>query len=576
MSQAIRALIIAFLIVLRMAPSVSAQSVRLDGMKDNFKKDNLIRLSGGISANAVFDAGAGESLRDPFTWFINGNLNARLFNLIDLPISMFLTNSGQGLNYPTPPTRLSVHPSYKWATAHIGDISMAFSPYTLNGHQFSGVGVDLAPPGHWKASAMYGRLQRASDYDSANLSTKAAFQRMGYGGKVGYDADNWRLAYTFFAAKDDPGSIDYVPDSLDIRPMQNVVMSWEGGYKIMKGLELNAEYATSAMNTDNRDTLDVSTEGTQLLRPLIRESGTTAYFHAIRGSLNYGFKQTIIGLGYERVDPGYRTLGAYYFNEDLENYTLNLSQAAMKGRLNLSGSFGFQRDDLNGAKSGSNKRIIGSLNAGYSASERLNLSANYSNFQTYMHIKSQFEQINQVGPYQNYDTLRFTQISQNAGANIFYLLKKTETSGQSVNLSLTFLDATDKQGETVRTGGKSQFYNGSIAYSLQFIPKAVTVNAGINVSYNTIGAADFVTLGPLAAMNVQLFDRKVATSLAMSYNVSSGNGMQKSDVFNTRFSASYLFFKKHNLNLGIMNQMRNSSQGSRHDLIATLAYGFSF
>ena len=44
---------------------------------------------------------------------------------------------------------------------------------------------------------------------------------------------------------------------------------------------------TSKAKKPAADTTTVSTEGTHLLRPFVRENTTTAYFHAIKAMLNY-------------------------------------------------------------------------------------------------------------------------------------------------------------------------------------------------------------------------------------------------------------------------------------------------
>ncbi|HEU5293073.1 MAG TPA: hypothetical protein VFU05_20650 [Cyclobacteriaceae bacterium] len=56
---------------------------------------------------------------------------------------------------------------------------MTFSPYTLSGHLFKGVGVDLAPGEKFKFSAMYGRLLKAVEPDSLNENASIpSFKRM--------------------------------------------------------------------------------------------------------------------------------------------------------------------------------------------------------------------------------------------------------------------------------------------------------------------------------------------------------------------------------------------------------------
>ncbi len=94
-----------------------------------------------------------------------------------------------------------------------------------------------------------------------------------------------------------------------------------------------------------------------------------------------------MGVGYERVDPGYQTLGAYYINNDLENITVNAAQPLFKGKVQLAMNAGFQRDNLDGNKSGSSTRAIGSVNATYAPTEKAVATINYSNFQTYMRIR---------------------------------------------------------------------------------------------------------------------------------------------------------------------------------------------
>jgi hypothetical protein len=41
----------------------------------------------------------------------------------------------------------------------------------------------------------------------------------------------------------------------------------------------------------------------------------------------------------------------------------------------------------------------------------------YSNFSSYTYIRSEFDEINQTNPYENLDTLNFTQLTQSAGLN---------------------------------------------------------------------------------------------------------------------------------------------------------------
>ncbi len=454
---------------------------------------------------------------------------------------------------------------------------MTFSPYTLNGHQFRGAGFELTPDGPWKLSAMYGRLNKAIEYDPMlSGSAQSVYKRMGYGAKIGYEKTTYMIGLTIFHAKDEINSLVKKPDSLLIYPQQNLVIGWEAKLKPMKGLELSAELATSGLNRDLRDTVR-KIDHKNYVGWLSKENSSTVYYNAFKTSMNYTYKKSTLGIGYERVGPGYQTLGAYYFNCDVENITINVSQITLKDKLNLALNVGFQRDDLDNSKASNTRRFVGSANFGYNPTEKLQATLSYSNFQTYMNMRPQFDQINQSSQFQNIDTLNYVQISQNANANINWITKKNEKQTQSLNLNLSFQDASDQQGGVVANGNTSQFYNLAAAYGLVMIKQGIGVTLAYNTSYNTIGKNDFLTMGPIMSINAKLLKKTLTTSFSTSYNRSSSLGLRQSSVLNVRANASYVLMKKHNLNFSLMSQHRDvSSKGKTNELTTTLGYGYSF
>jgi len=182
----------------------------------NVAKAKWAKVSGGISANSVFYEGA--SNRDPFTYFVNGNLNINIKGVYNIPLSFSYSNQEFDTNRPFSFNRLSIHPSYKWVATHIGDVSVSFSPYTLNGHQFTGLGVDLTPPDKpFKISAMYGRLLKEAEYFAEDENSIPAFKRIGLGFKGSYQFKKFDLSFITFKAKDDVNSIrNQIPVELGI------------------------------------------------------------------------------------------------------------------------------------------------------------------------------------------------------------------------------------------------------------------------------------------------------------------------------------------------------------------------
>lgn len=561
-----------FIILVTCCEKGIAQQVDVAGLKDVFKA-KPIRLSGGIAANTTFYSGNGDYGRAPFTWFLQGNVNASLFGKINLPFSFNLTNAGHGLSYPTPPNRLSLHPTWRWISAHIGDVAMSFSPYTLSGHQFTGAGVDLTPDGPWKISAMAGRLLKSVAYDS-NTNVLPVYRRIGYGAKLGYHQRIYRISVSAFAAKDVQNSLSLPPDSLLIFPGQNLALHYEVGIQPLKGLDLTAGYATSVLTRDVRDSTENHNNG--LAKAFVKGNGSTAVYHALKTQLNYNFRKSTLGLGYERIDPGYQTFGTYYFNNDMENITVNLGQSLLRDKASISANVGLQRDNLDYSKSGTTRRVVAAVNLNYAPAEKLQTSFSYSNFQTYMSIRPQFEYINQL-PFQQMDTLNFTQISQNANLNIIVLTKKSELQLHSLNMNLNFQDASDDQGGTVATGNSSQFYNMAASYGIQWLQQGMNLTTAYNVSYNTIARNDFITMGPTVSFMAKMFKKKLASGLSASYNFSKQDNTQISSVLSVRWNASYTMFKKHRLNLNLVNQLRETKQTKNTtDLTGTMGYSYSF
>ncbi|MDJ1497245.1 hypothetical protein QNI19_30180 [Cytophagaceae bacterium DM2B3-1] len=549
-----------------------AQQMDLNNIKNTFSQKPF-RLGGGISASSVLYTGNDGQGRQPFTYFLSGNINLNIYNQVNLPFTFNITNLGNNFTYPTLPNRLSIHPTYKWVTGHIGDVSMNFSPYTFNGHMFRGIGIDLTPEGKWKFSAMAGRLQKAVEYDSANRLVPAAYQRMGYSAKIRYDQAGYYAGMTFFSAKDDVSSLKWKPDSLNILPKGNVAMSWEGGLKLIPNLSLTGEYALSLLTRDIRS----PQEGSSFINNLFPRHTSTQSYTALKGELTYQLLKNTMGIRYERIDPDYATLGAYYFNNDYENVTLNYARPFLKDKITVALSWGAQRDDLNKNQEQTSKRFVSSANVSYTPNEKLNSSFSYSSFQTYLNLKSQFDYINGQTPYDNLDTLNFTQLSQNMSLNSNYNFGKSDIRKHNLNVNMSFQQAADKQGDIIKPGNLSQFYNLSTAYNLIFVPQAISIQTAFNATYNYINSTNSVILGPTLGIRAKVYQKKITTGISSAYNVSINESDTQGKVLNLRWNAAYAFYKKHNLNANTIWQNRKiSGKNTTDSFTATIAYSYSF
>jgi len=552
--------------------TVSAQTVDLETLG----KGKAFTLGGGISSNGVFYNSNQELGRQPFTYFLQGNLNISFYQF-SMPISYSYSNQGQQLNYNLPfnINRLSLHPKYNWVQGHIGSVAMSFSPYTLNGHQFTGGGVELTPNGPWKVSAMTGRLLKATEFDG-DEQTIPAFQRMGYGIKVGYEQEKYSAGVIAFHAKDDINSIAPVPDEQEIAPKENLVLSLEGSYKLLDNLQINAAYATSGMTQDLR--ADELTDGQGNPAGIfLNDRMSTEYFDAFRAGLDYSFNKSTLGVAYERIAPGYETLGAYFFNNDFENITLNTGTVLFNNKLNLAFNVGYQRDDLKNQKERAMSRTVGSLNATYNASEVLTLTGSYSNFTTFTNAKvNQFEVINDDNVLDDqYDVLDYKQLSQNANININYILSKREDLQQNLNINYALADVSNAEDGVVRLGNASTFHNGNVSYTLGLPNRNMNIATAFNGTLNTIGTENTATWGPTLNINNKFLENTLNTNFGASYNTSNST-TSKTSVTNLRANLSYVLNEKHNFHLNIIQLFKNISTGNRTELTITFGHSYSF
>lgn len=544
---------------------------------ENIGKEKPMSVTGGISANQILYAASGiENRRAPYNYFLSGNINVNLYGW-SIPLSFNISN--QKFAFRQPFNNYSIHPSYKSVTMHAGYTAMTFSPYTVNGHTFLGGAVDVAPEGNWKISALAGRFLKATQFDSSAAQGIPVFERLGYGFKTSFANAGSAVDFILFRATDGVSSILPIPDSLSIFPEQNLVVSIGALKTISERFVIRAELAASALTRDTRAQKSENDHPLAKVKILYQPRLSSSYYKAFKGSFDYQQDLFTLGIAYERIDPQYKTLGAYYFNNDLENITVNLAASPLKGLMNITASGGTQRDNLDRSKISTMRRMVGAVNISYAPSQRLNLSASYSTFQSFTNIRSQFADINQLTPFDNIDTLNFTQISGDASTSATYIFGKSHERKQNITLNFNAQSTSDQQTKVDQKSG-AQFYNLSASYALNITPQHLNVSLAINGVINeSVGAAS-KTFGPTGAFTKSFMNKRLRTTLSCAYNSSYRSNTHISTVTNTRLNASLTVNRKHNMSLMIALVNRNNRGGtsakSFTEYTATLGYNYSF
>ena len=397
-------------------------------------------------------------------------------------------------------------------------------------------------------SLMGGRLNKAVQYDAAlNNVNQVTYQRYGYGLKFGYENNGNGLSAIIFRANDVRSSLDFEPINSEIRPQENMVYSLIGKTTLWESLSIDAEYALSAL-TQNLDNVEESSRNSFLFSPFLNQNGTTDYFQAIKSSVNYKTKFASFALKFEHIDPNYRTLGGYFFNNDLQNYTFAPSFRLFKGKMNLALNTGFQRNNLSGGKSATTRRWIGSANMSFTPFAVLSFNASYSNFSSFTRNRLNTDPFY----FEPADTMNFYQVSQNASFAVISQLGKKESRvkhsimalynlQESLNLSGS-LEQASAFGINVgdeATQVPTVVHSGNVSYTVKVVKSETSISVLANM--NQIEAVNSKSLffGPSLNIAQPLFNKKVSVSLGSTYNQNYKDDVLSNNVFNHRLSVSH-------------------------------------
>jgi len=504
-------------------------------------KKDMLKVSGGLNYSSIlYHADGIVNRRQPYTWFVNGNITA---SLLDISLPFTFNYSNNKINYTQPYNIQSFNPSYKWIKGYAGITSMNFSSYTMAGHIFSGVGLELTPS-NFKFGALYGRFKRATPFDFENNSdANMTYKRIGYGAYAGYEKNGHGIKLIYFSAKDDPNSLAFIPINTLITPMENTVVSINGKTKFLKAFTIEAEYALSGLTRNVLSPKDMNAPPANKLPALFQPNATSQFFTAFKSSIGYRYKIVGINFNYERIDPEYRTLGAYYFNNDMENFTLAPSLSLLKGKLNLTANTGLQRNNLNKEKLNTTNRWVGSFALSYAPSAKWQLMGSYSNFSSYT------KQRPQTDPFfrNTLDTLNFYQLSQNSMLSASYNFGKSKTK-QNIVITANYMITGQDQGAINDPGMfgttshiklPSRIINGNASHNILLQEPKLTITSGLNMNKSKLLNYDILFIGPSLNLNRSFYNNTLKLGLGTTYNQVITNTVKTNDVLNHRLNATY-------------------------------------
>jgi len=550
------------------------KSQDIGNLYNEITKKDSIRINGSLGYNAtLYKAWGTNNRREPYFWTINGNLNVA-YKLIKIPISVQITKEQKNYTNPfqAPERQVGISPTFKGYTLHLGLRSMQFSEFTLSGAQFNGVGVDINNEKFpIKFKALYGRFAQAFQGDTSDFVTPelVLYDRWGWGTQVQFSKNDNEYGFSIFKATDDANSLDsLLATAFNAAPKENLVVGTTFRQKIGGSISVDGEYALSAYTRDTRSddvTLDQYSylNNIQVFTPRSSSDYKSAFY--IQANLLIGM--FTINSKYKRIAPDYKTMGAIFLTNNVEDVTLGLSWNMFKDKVSVTTNGGLQRDNLDKRQETETRRIIGSANLSYAITPKLNTSFSFANFSS----RTQLAQFSQENVVTDQDSLFFLQETNNANFSINYSFG--EKVAKSTALNLSYQEANDSEGNN------SAFYNANFSQQVSFSKTGTQTTLNFNFSKNeNAGTPSQVQLGPSFTLSQRLFKKKVRLSWTNTFQQSIQGGVKDSEFGNSRVTLGYNL-KKHNFssNIAFLNRKTFSSDSPPfREIRGGFNYNFTF
>ncbi|WKZ66716.1 MAG: hypothetical protein QY325_02045 [Flavobacteriales bacterium] len=565
--------------LLALGAHVAAQDIQ----QVNLKKP--VTLSGNLSFSMEsYSVNGIPPRRQPFTWTLSGAPTLTVLG-VQMPFQLLLGNFENRFYQPF--NQYGISPRYKWITVHAGYRNINFQPYTLAGFRMLGGGVEINTayknePGSTglRFGFMYGRLNRSTALDSAQFANPLAFRplpsytRMAYAVKLGLGNDQGYFDVSYLHGWDVEESLrSGLRDS--IAPQRNTAFgfSWKKDLyrKDKRRLFWKTDMGVSAYTLDTRQPEQVVNTDMGIVRDAARNwidaRISTQYLSAGETSLNYVGKGGGIGLAYKRVDPEYRSMGAYFFQNDIEQYTVTPSLRLDSGRVSINTSFGMQRDNLARQRLVTSERLIGNVNLNWNPTRTFGVNAGWSNFGV-------TQNPTRVSP----DAELFKQVS-----NSWTLVPYFNKVGEKIVRTIQFVGVYQRLNSpvsTINAPADQHTLVGAFVYSRTWVARGITTTGSLNYNNTVLPQGDVGSMGGGLGLGFPMLKRKLQVGVNGMYNRNHFNGEENGFTVSGVADLGIAVHKKGRLSLqGIL--MRNEAADetvfrSFEEVITRVTYGLNF
>ena len=534
-------------------------------------------LSGNVDATTIFYKANGIPDRYlPFNYVVSGSPVISLYGM-QIPFSFVIGKQQNKLTQPF--NQFGLSPSYKWVTLHLGYRNLVYSDFTLNGHTFLGAGVELNP-GKFRFSAMYGQFNKASPLDTAQTLyfSNFTYKRTGMAVKIGYGTSGNFFDLIALRAKDDAGSLNPafkgLADTMGIAPAENTVTGYNMRLSFWRQhLIFESEGALSLYTNDvnAQPILDSSFEkNVRTVNNLAKVNVSSELYGAIKAAIRFKTRNFSVRLQYSHIDPGYQSMGTYFLNNDLENYTIAPTFTAFKNKLRFSGSLGIQHDDLANAKRAKARKVIGSANLTAELTQRLGLDCSFSNYSINQTVKT----------IRFADSLKVVESSSQLSVMPHYLIPGAILSH---NIFLVADVSQAKELNPARTDSLNSHItttNFILNYQVSFVPQKASIFLSLNHTQMKSPSLTDGNQGVTLGLSGSWLKDKLMVSASAGYLWSKRNE-EKGTIITSALQGRYNFYGRHVLHIRAFYTRNEPGTASAlyptySEIRAEAGYGFSF
>ncbi|MFM2226607.1 MAG: hypothetical protein RJA07_2809 [Bacteroidota bacterium] len=517
----------------------------------------------------------GAAARQPWnSYIISGAPTISIYGF-QLPFTFLFSNNQRDFRQPF--NQIGVSPQYKWLKLHAGYRSISFSQFGMAGHVILGGGVELNP-GKFRFGVLYGRSNKAVAEDttkniSQNLNSinYPAYKQMLFATKIGIGtASNFFDLYVV-KGKDDVSSLPNKPVKTEVLPAENLVIGVMHKFSFFKKkLEWQSEAAGSAFTRDvTAPSFDLSSvKNVDLISKVMTPNLSTVLYTAIESQLKYKHKYFTTGLKCRRIEPDYKSMGAYFFQTDLQQFTGNFSTRLFKNKLSFNGSMGIQSDNVAKKKLATTQRNIYSAAANYQLNQHFGVDVNFSNYGT----------AQKSGTKTLSDTSKINQISNSFTIAPHYMF-------QQKNLAHNFFLIIGNQSLNDRNKFTSNYTEmnmlfSNFNYSLMNIDKKINYNFGLNYSRSSTSESKIELQGATVGLGKTWLKDKMNTDFSLNVNSTKFNSEANGFTTTASLGSNYSLSKKHSFRMQLnwlINNSKNAAAGnSFNEFTAMVQYRFNF